>query len=266
MYLDHWRLADFPFESIADPIYFFEAEQQRMIMLDMTDAIMRRKGALMLTGDIGCGKSTITQRVLLSLPEERFDIAFLTYSSLSPLEMLREINLQLGVDADSQDKNELLHALQDHLSSNASAGRDTVICIDEAQSIPSLGTFEELRLLLNFQLGNRFLITLVFVGQPELKRRIDKLPQLHQRIALQLHLGPLSSRDTTRYILHRLRAAGNRRPILSKQAGNAMYRHTNGVPRRINHLADRCLLLGMRKGSTRWDSKLVTETVEAYPF
>jgi len=265
MYLEHWHLKHFPFENVPDPGYFFESDIHHMVFDDLTDAIMRRKGAIMLTGDIGCGKTTITQRVLLSLPEKRFDIAFITYPCLSPLEMLREINQQLGLDSECTDKNTLLHALQQHLAENASSNRDTLICIDEAQSIPSLDTFEELRLLLNFQLASRFLLTLVFVGQPELQRKIAKLPQLRQRIALHLHLGPLSVQDTIRYVLYRLSAAGSDRAMLTRQAVDSMYQHTGGVPRRINHLADRCLLLGMRKGASLLDSRLVLETMERYP-
>lgn len=266
MYLEHWHLKHFPFENVSDPDYFFESDIHHRVFDDFMDAIMRRQGAMMLTGDIGCGKTTIIQRVLLSLPEKRFNIAFITYPCLSPVEMLREINRQLGLDCDSADKNMLLRALQQHLAGNATSNRDTLICIDEAQSIPSLDTFEELRLLLNFQLASRFLLTLAFVGQPELQRKIIKLPQLRQRIALHLHLGPLSAQDTTRYVLYRLRAAGSGRAMLTRQAVESMYRHTGGVPRRINHLADRCLLLGMREGVSLLDSRLVSETLERYPY
>ncbi len=264
-YLEHWRLKQYPFENVADPGFFFESEAYALAMQDMSDAILRRKGALMLTGEIGCGKTTLTQRVLLSLPEDRFDIAYITYPCLTPLEMLREINQQLGLASDGDNKNALLHTLQEHLAKNAATGRDTLICIDEAQSISSIETFEELRLLLNFQLADRFLLTLIFVGQPELQRKIEQLPQLRQRIALHLHLGPLSARDTTRYVLHRLHAAGCEQPILTRQAAESLYRHTRGVPRRINHLADRCLLLGMRQGASLLDSRLVAETMKRYP-
>jgi len=264
MYLDYWQLRHFPFENVPDPAFFFNSDVHQMVFEDMTDAITRRKGAIMLTGDIGCGKTTITQRVLLSLSEQRFDIALITYPCLTPLEMLREINQELGLEASSTDKNVLLHTLQQHLAANAESGRDTLICIDEAQSIPSIDTFEELRLLLNFHLSNRFLLTLVLVGQPELQKKLAKLPQLKQRIALHLHLGPLSIGDTTLYLLYRLRKAGNDRAILTRQAVDSMYRHTRGIPRRINHLADHCLLQGMRRGASLLDSRLVLETMERY--
>ncbi len=264
MYLEHWQLKQFPFENVGDPAYFFEPDGVKNMVADLNDAIVRRKGAVLLTGEIGCGKTTLIEHFLLGLDEKKYDIALITYPCLEPLEMLREINLQLGLDADGDNRNDLLHALQQHLASNATAGKDTLICIDEAQSIPSLTTFEELRLLLNFKIPDRFLLTLMFVGQPELLKKINKLPQLKQRIALHLHLGPLSEQDTTRYMLHRLDAAGSKRCILTRQAVDSVFRHTRGVPRRINHLADRCLMQGMRNGAALLDSRLVNETMKRY--
>jgi len=268
MYLAYWDLKHLPFENVPDPNYFFDSEIHHPAFEDLRNGILQRKGALLLTGDIGCGKTTLTQRVLLSLPEKRFDVALITYPSLSPLEMLREIIQQLGLETNNTanaSKSNLLHDLQKHLSENAASNRDTLICIDEAQSIPTLETFEELRLLLNFQLSDRFLVSLLFVGQPELKNIVSKLPQLRQRLALALHLGPLCMEDTSRYVLYRLRAAGCNRPILTRQGVEAIYKHTGGVPRAINHLADHCLRVGMRKGVSLINSELVAETVESYP-
>lgn len=264
MYLEHWGLNDFPFENVTNPQYYYHASAHQTLRDDLQDAIIRRKGAIVLTGEIGCGKSTISQRILLSLPEEKFDIALITYSRLTPIEMLNEISQQLGLPA-AQDKNTILKSLQQHLTKNAESGRGTLICIDEAQSIPTLATFEELRLLLNFQLGNHFLISLLFVGQPELQRKIAKLPQLQQRVALNLNLNHFDLENSMHYILHRLRRAGCNRPILTRQAITAIHRHTNGVPRRINHLMDRCLLVGKRETAPLIDSKLVAATMQRYP-
>jgi general secretion pathway protein A len=265
MYLEHWGLNDFPFENVTNPQYFYESDNHKILCEDLHDAIVRRKGAIVLTGEIGCGKSTISQRILLNLPEDRFDVALITYSRLTPVEMLYEVSQQLGIEPVEQDKNTLLKALQEHLTSNAESGRGTLICIDEAQSIPSLATFEELRLLLNFQLGNHFLVSLLFVGQPELQRKIAKLPQLQQRIALNLNLTHFDLQNTMHYVLHRMRKAGCTRPILTRQAISAVHRHTGGVPRRINHLLDRCLLVGKRESASLIDSKLVASTMQRYP-
>jgi len=108
-------------------------------------------------------------------------------------------------------------------------------------------------------------MSLFFIGQPELQQTIEKIPPLQQRIALHLNLQKMQPQDTVRYILHRLRIAGCTRPILTRQAVEIIYRHTTGVPRRINHLMDRCLLVGMREQATLLDSKLVEATVQRYP-
>ena len=265
MYLEHWGLNDFPFENVPNPRYYFESKTHKILCEDLSDAIIRRKGAIVLTGEIGCGKSTVTQRILLSLPENRFDVALITYSMLSPTEMLYEVGQQLGLDVPQQDKNSILKALQNHLTKNAATGRGTLICIDEAQSIPSIDTLEELRLLLNFQLGNSFLVSLLLIGQPELKDKIAQLPQLKQRVALNLNLSHFDLETTMHYILFRLREAGCTRPILTRQAIAAIYREADGVPRKINHLIDRCLLVGKRESKTLLDSNLVATTIARYP-
>jgi general secretion pathway protein A len=264
MYLDYWRLRDFPFDNTTGDRYFFESSQHRMVYEDLMDGIHRRKGVILLTGDIGCGKSTLLQRALLSLPASEYDIALIAYPRLGPGEMLAEVARQLGIREESRDTSTLLHRIQDLLAVNAEQNRHTLICIDEAQSIPDLETFEELRLLLNFQLDGRFLITMIFIGQPELSAMIAKLPPLHQRIALALHLRPFDLEGTTRYILYRLRMAGYNTPFLTRQAVESIHHLTEGVPRRINHLMDSCLIMGMRKQANRIDSDLVSETAQRY--
>ncbi|HID37446.1 MAG TPA: hypothetical protein EYP39_08770 [Ghiorsea sp.] len=268
MYLKHWKLDNFPFDNTPSAQFFYETSDHRMLCEDLYDAIVRRRGAITLTGNIGCGKTTTIQRVLLDLPQERFDIALINFSSLSATEMLFEITQQLGLKTKKYrtDKNVLLQALQDHLALNATHDRDTLICIDEAQSIPDMATLEELRMLLNFQLGDRFLITLLLVGQPELQQKIAEIPQLQQRIALNLHIGKLNIQSTMYYLLHRLRQAGCNQPILTKQAVSLIYQYSQGVPRIINHLMDRCLMVGMRTSKTIIDQKLVHNTMQRYPL
>jgi len=265
MYLEHWGLNIFPFENVSDERFFFESDTHRVLREDLQDAIARRKGAISLTGGIGCGKSTLIQRTLLSLPEDHFDVVLINYSHLTSIEMLFEICQQLDLNPEQNNRSSILHILQKHLVKNSEIGRTTLICIDEAQSIPSLETFEELRLLLNFQLGGHFLMSLLFVGQPELQQIIEKIPPLQQRIALHLSLQKMQPQDTARYILHRLRTAGCTQAILTRQAVEIIYRHTTGVPRRINHLMDRCLLVGMREKAPLLNRKLVETTIQRYP-
>ncbi|MDQ6963936.1 MAG: AAA family ATPase [Mariprofundales bacterium] len=254
-----------PFDDVADSSFFFASKEIVTVGEDIHEAIVRRRGLVVLTGEVGCGKTTICQRVLLKLSAERFNIAWITNPRLQPEQMMFEIGTQLGFACDSADRHSLLEQLRGHMVKNVEEDRDTVICIDEAQAIPSLETLEELRMLLNFQLANRFLVTLLFVGQPELKSMLADLPQLQQRAAINLHLDHYSREEGIRYLLSRLRAAGCSRPILTRQAAEAIYSYTLGVPRRMNHLMDRCLTLGMRQSVRLVNHQLVGATMKIYP-
>lgn len=265
MYLEYWGLDRFPFDDVADERFFFRSREIDTVAEDLHEAVVRRRGLAVLIGEIGCGKTTVCQHVLLQLPETRYRIVWITNARLGPGEMLVEIGTQLGLEISGRDRNAMLEQLRRHMVDNVRSDRDTVVCIDEAQTIPANETFEELRLLLNFQLANRFLVTLLFIGQPELQRMIAQLPQLQQRVALNLHLGRYSQEESTRYLLFRLRSAGCSRPILTRQAATAVHRYTLGVPRRMNHLMDRCLALGARRGARLIDRKLVEATAQLYP-
>jgi general secretion pathway protein A len=139
--------------------------------------------------------------------------------------------------------------------------KDTVIIIDEAQAIQDLTTFEELRLLLNFQLNDRFLLTLILIGQPELREKINELKQFKQRLAIRFHLNPLGLDDTRKYIVHRLKIAGTEKKIFANDAYNVIWRSSHGVPRVINSICDMCLLSGFTKKLNKIDAKVVRKVV-----
>jgi general secretion pathway protein A len=145
-------------------------------------------------------------------------------------------------------KTKLLKELNQRFYENMNKGKDTVLIIDEAQTIRDLMAFEELRLLLNFQLNNRFLLTLLLIGQPELREKIDELKQLKQRLTLRYHLNPLNKEDTEKYIVHRLGIAGAKNKIFASRACNTIWEEAEGVPRMINSICDMCLLVGYTKG------------------
>jgi len=131
-----------------------------------------------------------------------------------------------------------------------------VIVIDEAQAIQELDTFEELRLLLNFQQDDRFLITLILFGQSELRKQLKQLPQLKQRLMIEYHLNPLNEQDTSQYIDHRLAVAGSAKPIFDVKAKKTIYRYSSGIPRIINGIADMALLEGFVK-----QKNVITDTI-----
>ncbi|TLY13691.1 MAG: hypothetical protein E6K69_08725 [Nitrospirae bacterium] len=163
---------------------------------------------------------------------------------------------QLGIEA-TGTKVELLHRLNDRLLANQRQGLETVLVVDEAQSIEDDRIFEDLRLLLNFQLNNRFLLTVVLMGQPELKARVEAIPQLAQRIAIRYHLAPFSADETWHYIRFRLKVAGSDREIFTKDAVSQIFQQSDGISRLINSLCDLCLLLGFQDKIDQIDLPIV---------
>lgn len=237
----------------------------------MLYAMRQRKGAALLTGECGSGKTLLSRVLWQELQQEnRYRAAFILNPRLSSFEFIQEIFLQLSATNAASTKIDLFHALHNVLYANHEADKHSIIVIDEAQAISEEDIFEELRLLLNFQLNNSFLLTLILLGQPELKERIDKLPQLKQRIAIKYHLSALSQKETAGYISHRLEVAGAKEglpaPSEVRQAGifqddalEEIYRFSDGVPRRINNICDMALLIGYSRKFTRIDKKIVTE-------
>ena len=191
------------------------------------------------------------------LPEEKYDVALITHPDLPRNEFLQEINVQFGIKGPGQTRERLWKALTFHCSENLTAGVETVLIVDETQSIHENDVLEELRQILNLQLNERFLITLILVGQPELKERVGRSRQLDQRIAIRYHLGPLDSVETLKYVQHRLHVAGGTREIFSPEAVQLIWQYTRGVPRSINNVADLCLLYGLESQRPIIDGPIV---------
>ena len=244
MYQAYWGLDELPFENVPDPRFFYPSAEHQEALLRLFYAVNSRKGAAMLTGDIGCGKTILSRTLIQDLAPDRYEIGLVTNPSLSPVDFLREILYQLGVQTSTNSKLDLLHALNDQAVKNVNADKDTIIIVDEAQAIENQDTFEELRLLLNFQLNDRFLLTLLLIGQPELKDRVAGIEQLSQRIAIKFHLGPLKREETHAYVQTRLERAGCKRQIFQEDALDLLYKESQGIPRTINNICDICLLLG----------------------
>jgi general secretion pathway protein A len=257
VYREHWGLKELPFENVPDPRYFYPSPEHQEALMRIFYAVNNRKGAAMLTGEVGCGKTILSRTLIQDLSGDRYEVGLVANPSLSPLDFLREILYQLGVESNSSSKLDLLHALNDLVVKNLNAAKDTVILIDEAQAIEDEATLEELRLLLNFQLNERFLLTLILVGQPELREKVGRIRQLDQRIAIKYHLGPLSPEETRKYILYRLEKAGAQKEILSPEGFSLIHRNTHGIPRDINNLCDMCLLLGFGSGAHELDLQTI---------
>ncbi len=263
MYEEYWKLQEKPFENTPDPHFLYYSQRHEEALSRMLYAVRERKGAAILSGEYGSGKTLLSRVLLDELNNDQYQLALIFNPRLPPLELIKEIIYQLGKDVSSlTSKTELLHSLNDILHKNKNDNKNTVIVIDEAQAIGEEDSFEELRLLLNFQLNDNFLLTLILLGQPELKEKIDNLPQLRQRLAVRYHLKALTEIETKEYIKHRLGVAGAEQQIFSEDSFKEIYYFSAGIPRRINNICDMALLVGCGEGSDKITKNIIKEVAE----
>ncbi|MFN2383188.1 MAG: ExeA family protein [Gemmatimonadota bacterium] len=246
MYTTYWNLERKPFENTPDPDFFYLSPEHAEALDRFAYLLGERKGAGLLTGEYGCGKTTMVRVLGERLDLEQHRVAYLNYPRFSPDALLGEILYQLGADA-SGDNVARMHRLGEIFYRTSEEGGHTIIIVDEAQILPEGGVLEELRLLLNFQLADAFLVTFLLVGQPELRERIMRLPPLDQRIAVRYHLHNFDLDNTRAYIAFRLDVAGADRELFTEDAVEAIYARTFGTPRRINNVCDLCLFMGSRR-------------------
>jgi len=246
-----------PFQDVPDPTLFCPLPAHQEIVEKLLYVVRYGKGAALLTGELGSGKSTLSRVFLLELEEERYDIGLVLNPSLPREELLYEIAVQLGISPSSSERAPLFRALADHILTNAHEGRATVLILDEAQTITDPAVFTDLRMLLNLQLNNRQLLSLILIGLPELTALLSRFPPLFHRIALQLALKRLSEEETAFYIEFRLKKAGGTRRIFTNEAIRVIHRKAEGVPRRINNLCDLCLFEGWKRKAKEVDASLV---------
>jgi general secretion pathway protein A len=264
MYKEYWRLKEKPFENTPDPKFFYHSPNHEEALMRLYYVIKERKGAGLLTGEYGSGKTMLTRFIIKELSQQpnNYRIALLVNPSLSAEDFLKEIIFQLDSRECEGPKLKLLHTLNDILYKSMEESKEVVVIVDEAQVIDKQEMFEELRLLLNFQLNDRFLLTLVLVGQPELREKINRLPQLKQRIAISFHLNVLTAEETAQYIEHRCIVAGSERPLFTGEAINIIAHNSGGIPRRINTYCELALMQGMLYGKDVVDEKVAQEMVE----
>jgi len=265
MYTDYWKLTVLPFENTPDPKFFYQSPQHQEGLARLDYVVRARKGAGVLTGVFGCGKTLMARALLSGLPAARYRMAYLANPLMSEVELLHGVALKLNVPALPDRRSEvmvdvLLAGIEQVLRDNARDGKDTLVIVDEAHLIREERVLEELRLLLNFQDDDRFLLTLILMGQPELKEIIDRHKPLAQRICMGYHLVPLTAQETADYTRHRLTVAGATDPALfTDKALKLLHEFSGGIPRRINQLADLALLSGMGKQVTHIDEEMMQD-------
>jgi general secretion pathway protein A len=263
VYREYWKFNIKPFENSPDPRFLYHSAEHDEALMRLLYAIQSSKGAALLTGEYGCGKTLLMHTIINELSGSQFNIAYLTNPRWSASELIQEILYQLEITFNGTSRIEMLHNLNDFLFNRVREGKHTIIIVDEAQIIGDYETFEELRLLLNFQLNDRFLLTLFLVGQPELKDIVIKIPQLNQRIAVRYHLKKFSFEDTKAYIKYRLNVAGREEPIYTEAALMEIYKSSQGTPRSINNLCDLSLVIGFGKHLQQIDADTIVGIIES---
>ena len=262
MYESYWELSEPPFDNSPNPKFFYLSPEHEEALVRLVYTVRHRKGCGMLIGEYGCGKTTLSRALIQRLEAERYEIGLLTNPSWNAVDFLREALYQLGVESKAQGKSELLHQLNDVFFRNFREGRDTVLIVDEAQLIDDDAVFEELRLLMNFQTDDRFLVTILLIGSPELAGKVRRLKHLDQHITIRYHLNTLDDAHTAAYVAHRLRMAGRTTPIFTDEAVKLIFDFTRGTPREINNLCDVALLVGYTKRATEINEKIVAEVIK----
>jgi type II secretory pathway predicted ATPase ExeA len=262
MYLEYWGLQKQPFANVPTQGLFYPSPQHEEAFSRLLYVIEHRKGVAMLTGEVGCGKTTVAKALINYLNNDKFRVQLISNPALDPLDFLKAILMSFGDKTENGSKPLLLTQLHDRLSRYAEQGFNTVLAIDEAHVISNEATLDELRMLLNMQAEEQFLITLILLGQPPLLKRIDELQPLKERISVKFNLEPLDVQNTRRYIIHRLKSAGAKRGLLTMEAISPLYEYSGGIPLRINNICDRCLLIGFMRKSCIIDTTIVADAIE----
>ncbi len=263
MYKDFYHLKEYPFNITSDPSFFFSSSRHSEAFAHLIYGIQHRKGILVVTGEIGTGKTTLC-RTLLNHLDQKTKTALILNPNFSELQLIQLIMKDLGIEAKLKNKFALIDALNEFLLKEAGLGHNVVVIIDEAQNLKPK-QLEQIRLLSNLETEKEKLLQIILVGQPELmdKLKLSSLRQLNQRIAVRFHVLPLERNEVELYINHRLRIAGaNGKLQFTSEAIHEIYHHSQGTPRLVNIICDRALLAGFVKEMFTINEQLIKQCVE----
>lgn len=266
MYESFYGLTGIPFQLTPDPTFFYGSRGHRRAFHYLQYGLYQSEGFIVLTGDIGAGKTTIVRNLMTQLDQQRIVAAQLVSTQLDAEGLLQAVAVAFGLNVKERAKARLIGELEAFLVSLAAKGKRAVLIVDEAQNL-STDAIEELRMLSNFQFQNKALLQSFLVGQPELRilMRSDQMLQLRQRVISSYHLGPLDSGETKAYIEHRLRHVGwNLNPRFEPEAYELIHAYTGGVPRKINTLCNRLMLAGFLSEKRLFGTQFVEEAIEEF--
>jgi putative secretion ATPase (PEP-CTERM system associated) len=261
---DHYGLAGRPFQLTPDPRFWFESGTHKKAMAYLGYGLSQGEGFVVITGEVGAGKTTLVGHLLRSIDPVRVHAIAIASTQVEGDDMLRLVAQGLDIPTAGQDKAGLLSKVERSILDRAAAGQKTLLIVDEAQNLP-VSSLEELRMLSNVQAGGQAVLQTLLLGQPEFRDRLrgaDALEQLRQRVIATHHLGPMESDETGPYVEHRMKLVGwTGSPGFSADAFAMIHAHAGGMPRKINALMTRVLLAGALEQADVIDGALVRSVI-----
>jgi general secretion pathway protein A len=247
MYNDHYGLTGRPFQLTPDPRFYFESATHKKAMAYLGYGLAQGEGFIVITGEIGSGKTTLMGHLLGTIDPMRTRAIRIVSTSFGGDDLLRLVAAQVGVATEGLEKAEVLDRIETNLLDHARTGQKTLIIVDEVQNLEQ-DALEELRMLSNFQAGEHALVQLLLLGQPEFKSRLDKAPeleQLRQRVIATHHLTAMERGEISPYIQHRMKLVGWKgTPAIDESAIDPLFAYSGGMPRKLNNVMTRVLLMG----------------------
>lgn len=260
MYETFYGLTGRPFQLTPDPHFYFESLTHRKALSYLGYGLAQGEGFIVITGDVGAGKTTLVSHLMATIDKARLTAANIVTTKLDSQDIVRVAANHFDIDTDHMDKAQLLSAFEEFLHAEARAGRRCLLIVDESQNLP-VDALEELRMLSNFQLGGQALLQIFLLGQPEFRDMLEnsnQLEQLRQRVIAHHHLDPMSPEEIEPYITHRLSKSGwSGRPKITSNVFRLLFAETDGVPRKINTLMSRVLLMGSIEHAELIDQAMV---------
>ncbi len=265
MFDDFYGLTGKPFQLTPDPAFYFRSITHRKALSYLGYGLAQGEGFIVITGEVGAGKSTLVAHMMASVDPQRLTVAQIVTSKLDEEEIVHVVAQSFGLDIDGHDKASALGAIEGFLHDEARAGRRTLLIVDESQNL-SVEALEELRMLSNFQLGNHPLLQTLLLGQPEFRATLQShgaLEQLRQRVIAAHHLEPMERSEIEPYVVHRLELVGwQGNPAFDQRVFAELHEASGGIPRRVNQIANRLLLLGAVEERSRIDAAMLKSVLD----
>jgi general secretion pathway protein A len=260
LYEKYWGLKEKPFENTPDPRLLFHTDDSSGFYARLLYTLKGNRGAALLTGPAGSGK-TLTVRTLLQQFDTSAEVALLTQPCANGAEFLTEVLYQLGAEDPPTQRQEAVHCLQEILYNNHAAGKQNLVVIDGAHLLTGQEVFAEMQLLLDYQLNDAFLVTLLLSGHPPLTEQVQAFASLDQSIACRAYLRPFRPEETQHYIAHRLKVAGRDEAIFDADAVEGLHAYAAGFPRKINNICDIALVIGFSRKLEKIDGEWMRDLI-----